>query len=195
MKRFRDQILATGMVLPFVSSCGSFSSKRGPEVAVLDWDDLTSTRHHNDLSQPKSVAAVKSNEASPAVTTPPLSGPNFGPVLNSLVSGFQMENPSLYEGGVYGKKGHVPVFAASLANIPNYDRLYWVMVKVLSEKYGCFIKRKQSTATQVAVECRDTRRVVFHRNRGDGWIQFYGRQYDKHGRELAVRSHQAYVVE
>jgi hypothetical protein len=44
--------------------------------------------------------------------------------------------------GVYGKIGPNSIFVAERSAIPNYDRLYWVMVRILSEKYGCFIRRK-----------------------------------------------------
>lgn len=177
-------------VIFLLSSCGSTSNQR--DRSAIAWDDLTTNRHHyNSTPVPGDLLNAVSSET----TADNALAVKSRTTLQQLATGFQMENPALYEGGVYGKKGHVPVFAALLKDIPNYDRLYWVMVKVLSEKYGCFIKRKQSSHAQVIVECRDRRRVVFYRNRGDNWIQFYGRQYDQKGRELVVRNHKAYVIE
>lgn len=187
------------LLLCTLSSCGSVQKTRSGD---LDWEDLVSTRQHYDttpiprgsLSNTNSnqVSAADTAEGSTALTA---KARPSGPTLEQLAAGFQMEKPTRYEGGVYGKKGHIPVFAARLADIPDYDRLYWVMVKVLSEKYGCFMKRKASTQNQVMVECRDKRRVVFHRNRGDGWIQFYGRQYNAEGKEVLIRNHKAYALE
>ena len=186
---------STLILLCTMSSCGSVQKK---PVGDLDWDDLASSRqHYNSTPIPRgplntNMSSEPGQENTNALTAKPRPE---GPTLDQLASGFQMEKPVRYEGGVYGKKGHIPVFAARLADIPDYDRLYWVMVKVLSEKYGCFMKRKASTHNQVTVECRDKRRVVFHRNRGDGWIQFYGRQYNQEGKEVVIRDHQAFALE
>ena len=188
MKQSKFKFSLLSAVVFMLNACGS-TENRGYSSSIA-WDDLTSSRHHYNSTpvpgESLNLAEVPNKKTSPAKKET---------TLQQLVTGFQMENPSLYEGGVYGKKGHVPVFAALTKDIPDYDRLYWVMVKVLSEKYGCFIKRKQSSHAQVVVECRDRRRVVFYRNRGDSWIQFYGRQYDQQGRELIVKNHKAYVVE
>lgn len=186
------------LLLCVLSSCGSAQKKRAGE---LDWDDLVSHRQHYEATPIPSGSLVNANSGSNAVDSPEgaktgmVKSRSQGPTLEQLAAGFQMEKPVRYEGGVYGKKGHIPVFAARLADIPDYDRLYWVMVKVLSEKYGCFMKRKASTHNQVMVECRDKRRVVLHRNRGDGWIQFYGRQYNADGKEVVIRDHKAFVLE
>lgn len=163
--------------------CAACGTPRA-ETSRLSWDDLALGRHHPvdapipngslNLAEPAGSRNMNSNAKNQS--------------LERLVAGFRIERAHAYEGGVYGKVGHVTVFAAPISQIPDYDRLYWVMVKVLSEKYGCFIKRKQSSATQVTVDCRDTRKVVFRRNRGQDWIQFYGRQYDKNGNELIVQN-------
>lgn len=195
MKQANSMFIAVLTVLGSLSSCGSTQKQR---MSGLDWDDLTSDRAHYRNTTPVPRGGLTNNvsdKVSRSNSDGDVRHAPAQPTLEQLASGFQMEKPQFYEGGVYGKKGHVPVFAARLKEIPDYDRLYWVMVKVLSEKYGCFIKRKASTHAQVLVECRDRRRVVFHRNRGDGWIQFYGRQYDQQGREIEVRDHRSYVIE
>lgn len=179
-----------------LTSCGSVQKRPAGDI---DWDDLVSNRqHYNSTPIPRGTLTniSRSDEQGQVAENALAAKPrNEGPTLDQLAAGFQMEKPVRYEGGVYGKKGHIPVFAARLADIPDYDRLYWVMVKVLSEKYGCFMKRKASTHSQVMVECRDKRRVVFHRNRGDGWIQFYGRQYNQEGKEVLIKDHRAIALE
>lgn len=107
--------------------------------------------------------------------------------LQQWVEELKIENVKSYEGGAYGKIGNSTVFIAEKNTIPDFDRLYWVMVKVLSEKYGCFMKKKYSEEKTVVVHCRDRRRIVFRRHQGSDWIQFYGRQYDLAGNELIVR--------
>ncbi len=107
--------------------------------------------------------------------------------LQQWVDELKIENVKRYEGGAYGKIGSSTVFIAEKNTIPDFDRLYWVMVKVLSEKYGCFMKKKYSEEKTVVVHCRDRRRIVFRRHQGSDWIQFYGRQYDLAGNELIVR--------
>ena len=118
---------------------------------------------------------------------PPVSERNFadGDLLK-WVKDLKIERPRDYEGGIYGKVGNATVYIAPKSKIPDYDRLHWVMVKILSEKYGCFILSKVTSAHNVSVGCRDRRRIVFKRSRGDEWIMFYGRQYDLAGNEVVI---------
>jgi hypothetical protein len=107
--------------------------------------------------------------------------------LLQWVEELKMEKVKMYEGGAYGKVGSTTMFIADKRVIPDFDRLYWVMVKVLSEKYGCFMKRKHAEEKTVTVNCRDKRTIVFKRHEGSDWIQFYGKQFDIAGNELIVR--------
>jgi len=72
-----------------------------------------------------------------------------------------IENAAPYAGGIFGLKGSSKYFIASTTSIPEYDRLYWVIVKVLSEKYSCFIRAKQDIGLMTRFTCRDKRQVVF----------------------------------
>jgi len=92
-----------------------------------------------------------------------------------------------YEGGYYGTRGLTKIFIAPTSKIGDYSRLYWVMVKVLSEKYGCFMVAKQYARDTTRVFCRDKRQIVFWQSRTKDWIQFATRQYDREGFEIAVR--------
>ena len=86
--------------------------------------------------------------------------------------------------GFAGKIGHSVVFAAEKRLIPNYDRLYWVMIRVLSEKYGCFIRKKIDRGELVAFKCRDQRIVTFRRRMTEQYAVFKARQYRYDGREI-----------
>jgi hypothetical protein len=88
--------------------------------------------------------------------------------------------------GFLGKMGRSVVFAAEKRLIPDYDRLYWVMIRVLSEKYGCFVRRKIDRGDLVAFKCRDQRIVTFRRKMTRDHAVFKARQYGADGREIAV---------
>lgn len=105
----------------------------------------------------------------------------------SLATGFSLERPQFLDVGVYGKIGNATAFVARRSRIPDYDRLYWVMVRVLSEKYGCFIRKKNNLGQTVRFECRDQRFVVLDRDISGGFAKFSGRQFDQMGREIIVK--------
>jgi hypothetical protein len=109
------------------------------------------------------------------------------PRLAQLVVSRSIDEPKLYELGVLGKVGHARMFVAERSKIADFGRLYWVMVKVLSEKYGCFMKRRINEVHKVTIQCRDHRNIVLWRSMGDDWIQFYARQFDARGYEIMVR--------
>jgi len=110
--------------------------------------------------------------------------------LGRLAVAHGVANPRHYEGGLYGVVGSAKLYLSSTERIPDSARLYWVMVKVLSEKYGCFMAAKVDVGERTFVRCRDGRQVAFWRAQGPGWIQFYARQYDPQGYEIVVRDHQ-----
>ncbi len=101
-----------------------------------------------------------------------------------------IDKPTLYEGGVFGTVGPAKMFVGPTSEIKDFSRLYWVMIKVLSEKYGCFMVTKTNGPEKTSVKCRDGRQVVFWKSKGPDWIQFFSRQYDKHGYEIVVRKKQ-----
>ena len=88
--------------------------------------------------------------------------------------------------GIYGKIGNMSVFVADRKVVPDYDRLYWVMVRVLSEKYGCFIKRKLVEHDVIRFTCRDKRTVVMKRRISGEYSKFVVKQYDAFGRDVVV---------
>jgi hypothetical protein len=100
-----------------------------------------------------------------------------------------IEDGESLDGGRYAKIGSAAVYVASTKQIPTYDRLNWVIVRVLSEKYGCFIRRKANIANETRYACRDGRTIVFHRYHNRNWMVFHARQFDQVGREMIVENH------
>lgn len=106
--------------------------------------------------------------------------------VQEQVARWQMASTEHYGEGIYGKVGSARAFVAAKAKVPDWDRLYYVMIRVLSEKYGCFMTAKSRQNHRIHIRCRDKRHVVFNRSETDGTMQFYARQYDREGRELIV---------
>lgn len=147
--------------------------------SFVTWDEILESRpkHFADASVTLSSSTALASSSDSRSTDD---------MLVQWTQELKIKNPKDYEGGVYGKVGNATVFITARAKIADFDRLYWVMVKVLSEKYGCFIVRKKSSEQIVSVDCRDKRRIVLRRSAGSEWIMFYGRQYDRQGREIII---------
>jgi len=90
--------------------------------------------------------------------------------------------------GFYGKLGSNSIFVADRSVIPTYDRLYWAMVRILSEKYGCFIRRKIDRGPSVSFQCRDRRTVTMARKISGRFSMLHVRQYDRFGRVIESRN-------
>lgn len=163
---------------------------------AITWDELLDTRAmKRDALEHVFVAQAPANTAlfQDSYLKPRLDTENRKEVLESpdesLIrwsKSLKIERPREYERGVYGKVGTATIYITHISRIPDFDRLHWVIVKVLSEKYGCFIVHKLSSSQLVSVRCRDKRRIVFRRSRGDDWIMFYARQYDHRGHEIII---------
>jgi hypothetical protein len=108
------------------------------------------------------------------------------PKLSWLALSRGVDQPISYQNGVFGLIGSAKFFATTTDKVRDYDHLYWVMVKVLSEKYGCFMTTKQNVGDEVNITCRDKRVIRFWRSQGTDWIQFYARQFDRQGYEIKV---------
>jgi len=108
---------------------------------------------------------------------------------HSKVTKLQLSNSAAYAGGILGWVGSAKAFVAPISTVPDDHRLYWVMVKVLSEKYSCFMTSKQSAGARLLVRCADGRRVLMHRERGVDFVQFHAHQYDTEGYEILVKQH------
>jgi len=98
-----------------------------------------------------------------------------------------VSNAEVIDLGAYGKLGTSVIFIADRSLIPDFDRLYWVMVRVLSEKYGCFIRHKIDRGNVVRFGCKDKRLVVMNRNVLKNYVTFQARQYAPDGQEIIIK--------
>ena len=108
------------------------------------------------------------------------------PDLARLAVRRSLEKPTAFDQGVYGKLGTSTVYMAPANRVQSSDRLYWTMVRVLSEKYGCFIVEKNRNSDRFQFRCRDGRQVVMQRKMDSRFAHFWGRQYNASGEELIV---------
>ena len=116
--------------------------------------------------------------SSPAIGEP-LEGPLTDKAVKRLLNGLDDSQP--FDGGRYSKVGSAAVYVASTKNIPNFDRLNWVIVRMLSEKYGCFLRSKVNIGNETRYGCRDERTIVFRRYKNRNWMVFHARQFDEIG--------------
>jgi len=106
--------------------------------------------------------------------------------LSDLAKKFQIEKPQYYQNGIYGKRGHMVLFATRKKNLIHPYQFYWAMVKVLSKKYGCFMKEKVVKKNHTTFRCRDGRSVLFTSYEGTKWRLFSGRQFNRNGEEIIM---------
>ena len=88
-----------------------------------------------------------------------------------------VKKPRRYDLGVLDERSrHHYIFVAPRKEIPSWDRLYWVMMRVMSKEYACFMVERSKSEDQMAVRCRDGRGVYMKRFRGQSWIAFESRR-------------------
>lgn len=157
------------------------------------WDDLFGGNDNNLLQNPLGMVMpppAASPPAAPGEDLTPRAWPaclRALPPLARLPFSQSQADPAAYEGGVLGVVGTTKIFVADSGRIADDARLYWVQVKVLSEKYGCFITAKRNLGERTWIRCRDGRQVVFWKSRGPGFVQFRAKQFDTQGYEIVVR--------
>lgn len=184
MKTFKRILLASGLALG-LQACTPPDELNDEDLeATPDWQDLMSNRGatfepNPAFELPEIVLTPDQLAALPAAL-------QERPELAHFAVSRMMNTPTAYEGGVFGTVGNAKMYVGPASHVTDYDRLYWVMVKVLSEKYGCFMVSRQNLPEKTMVKCRDKRRVVFWNSKGPGFVQFYARQYDKDGYEIRV---------
>lgn len=180
-----DPVLGLFVVLSlFLSSCMTFDPQEIYGFKKKDTGKMAQkVQKTESLLQwlkyrPERLASLSSQASSPIIA---------GDQERSQIAlGFGLEKPQALDVGVYGKVGKSTVFIAHRKNIPDYDRLYWVMIRVLSEKYGCFIKRKVPRDHQIGFECRDRRMIVMQRDISGDFAKFVGWQFDSSGKEVVI---------
>jgi hypothetical protein len=188
MRVFRTAVLGCFALL--ITSCGSALKLHSTEVPLSEnpvgWDQIVEERGMTLEPSPEYPLETEVPPEDIARMAPRLGGNH---VLAEIALRRSIRNPVLLDQGVYGKVGSATFFAAPIKKVPTYDRLYWSMMKVLSERYGCFIIRKETLGNKVRFRCRDKRTVVMWRGKQEQFLQFYARQYDDQGRELIVSGH------
>lgn len=195
--RARFPIVAVALVLAGVAlACTPPEELDADDLApTFEWPDLMPGRDEDgesgqafDLpSQAHGLPAAPDGPLAPerlALLPAPL---RQKPLLARLAVAKGLQEPVDYQGGVFGLSGVAKVFVTTREHIKDDARLYWVMVKVLSEKYGCFMVEKRYLRDLTSVTCRDKRRIDFRTTRGADWVQFLARQYDQQGYEIVVR--------
>lgn len=101
-----------------------------------------------------------------------------------------IRNITISDEGIFGKHRSSVVFFGHIERIPSQNRLYWVMVRVLSEKYGCFMVNKVTDKSKTSFKCRDGRQVVFNYGLTGKVYHFFANQYDRNGQLLVVENRQ-----
>jgi hypothetical protein len=147
----------------------------------MDWEDLVSMEHglqgaDRDTAE---TVAVQRPKARPAAYRPAGS-------LDRSVALSTIENPAPYAGGILGTRGDSKYFIASTEVVPGYNRLYWVIVKVLSERYSCFMRTKLDVGPMTRFTCKDGRQVLFWKKKNPEYVEFVARQFDREGYEIKV---------
>lgn len=156
-----------------------------PSYAYLGWDEVTHDHSFSEQTFDRSIAVLNEN---PRMKLLPAKIRD-DEKLSKLVLERFLENPIPFDLGAVGKLDHALFFVADPEKVKDTERLYWTMVKALSERYGCFMRAKESFADTYKFRCRDGRRVVFWRRHTKDAAEFYARQFDAQGRELVVRNH------
>ncbi len=100
-------------------------------------------------------------------------------------------NAKPYYHGMYGKIDSSTVYMMPYKNHESWQSLYIAMIKILSEKYGCFVKKRMKGDGVEKFICRDQRRIVFWKQQENNWIRFHGKQYDKRGQEIIMPTRSA----
>lgn len=110
--------------------------------------------------------------------------------LSSLAINYQIEKPKLLGAGVVGRKDDAVFYATTWDRLQrSEDRAYWDLVRVLSQRYGCLMRRRESLSNGYTFTCRDKRQVTLQFQRLGNDFLIVGRQKDRHGQDLFVQSH------
>lgn len=187
-------LVVWGTLLLMAGACTSLGQANSePEVAevslareaqVLFWDELIEG-HAEDLRQ------VPFYVVDEALMTPERLM-SLRPELRRDLSLARLavqrglHDPSVWRDGVFAQLGTARLYVTTRERVPDYDRLYWIMAHMLSEKYGCLVVEKQNFGDTVRVRCKDKRQIVMWRESSAEWLQFLARQFDQEGFEIKV---------
>ena len=98
--------------------------------------------------------------------------------------------PSPFAGGTLGMQGTSRVFVVAKSKAATEPRLQWIQVKLLSERYGCFLRARLELIENTWTWCKDGRQIIFWNRRSHDYLAFKSRQFDAQGHEIEVRRRQ-----
>ena len=159
-------------------SCAGRYSNTLQNLSPLLENDGTS-----DSQMTKTLDVQKNSEEVSVATKQVQNEQDISAVLRNL----GVHELEVLDVGFYGKLGASSIFVADRSDIPNYDRLYWAMVRILSEKYGCFIRQKVDRGRLVSFKCRNERTVTMARKISGKFAMLHVRQFDRMGAPIEPR--------
>ena len=173
------QLLVAAML--GVATLACTIDRQGPAQPSIAWDDLAL----QPILRPKEFNAPLRRWTRPRYAAA-YQGQSRRARLAWLLADRSVVGARAYENGVVGQVGSALIYLTTSQSIRTYQRLYWVMVKILSEKYGCFMKARYQRNDVTIIKCRDSRQIALWHSKGPGWMQFYARQFDRQGYEINV---------
>ena len=204
--RFYSKLkIVAGLIgLLSVVSCSSIAKHTKGSSVGLSWSALEAGGPHVNLTAGAYRPSIHSNNVKinraelkrnpqglAGVSSRKLGSGDSRNLVRELRAGrelSQLPGFDLFEDGVISKQGRVKVYLGPTATLPTRRQVYWLMVKLLSKEYGCFIMAKSKQANTTAFRCRDQRRILLTSRRYDEWTEVKGRQYDARGYEIAVQN-------
>lgn len=178
-----EMALMVGLIAVFAPGASKVARAESSPLN-LDWGELMHGRAVEPQLRPETPVEF---EVLPERTERLSEELRADPDLARLAVRRSIEKPALLDQGVYGKLGSSTVYFAPSERVGSSDRLYWTMVRVLSEKYGCFIVEKKRQDERFHFRCRDGRKVVMHRKIDKKIAHFWGRQYSASGEEVKIK--------
>lgn len=134
-------------------------------------------------TEQRSLNAQIENETTPTLPEDPM----WRHRITNSAKRLNVTNIEQFENGVFGHYRNSRIFFTTTHQIPNDEKLYWVMVKVLSEKYSCFMINRRKSGDLYRFYCKDQRSVVMRIGQVNQTLYFYGRTYDRFGNLILLK--------
>lgn len=160
---------------------GTLQLTQQPEAL---WDEVTQPARHSTFA-PKAYLPIRLAAADALIGALPPFLQEDRPLALATAERF-LTRPRPYGPGVYGKVGSSTAFLARREAVAGERELYFIMVQVLSEHYGCFMRKRHRQGRRYLFRCRDGRQVVMDPRWGEDWVEFNGYQFDRAGREIVI---------
>lgn len=109
-------------------------------------------------------------------------------LLMQKAQDMQMTKLEYLDGGVYGKHGNHVMYFVHKTQLKDLNGFYATMVRVLSTKYGCFMKARTKDDRSYNFRCKDGRNIIIRHGQSGNIYYFAGRQFDRSGDEIVINS-------